>query len=75
MRVRNRPGRFLFCIGCPESLNGHTAAEYNAGGVYQELYETQFSRALVPASDEKEDEPAGDLEQLLWGMQPGDEPA
>ncbi|MBQ6383228.1 MAG: ABC transporter ATP-binding protein [Clostridia bacterium] len=45
----------------------------NAGGVYQELYETQFSKALAPAGAQG-DEPAGDLEQLLWGMQPGDEP-
>ena len=42
----------------------------NAGGVYQELYETQFSRDLAPAAGA----PVGDLEQVLWGMQPGDEP-
>ncbi len=41
----------------------------NAGGVYQELYETQFSKALAPAGA-----PVSDLERVMWGMQPGDEP-
>nr|AHF25197.1 ABC-type multidrug transport system, ATPase and permease component [uncultured bacterium Contig1578] len=40
------------------------------GGVYSELYETQFSRALL------EDEPGvSELEQYIWGQQPADEPA
>ena len=40
----------------------------NAGGVYQELYETQFSKALAPAGA------SDDAERLLWAMQTGDEP-
>ena len=41
----------------------------NVGGVYRELYETQFSKALLP----EEDNPS-ELEQYLWGTQPADEP-
>ncbi len=41
----------------------------SAGGVYQELYETQFSKALAPQEDG-----TSELEQYLWGMQPADEP-
>ena len=37
-------------------------------GVYRELYETQFSKALM------EDEGVSELEQYIWGVQPGDEP-
>ena len=40
-----------------------------AGGVYQELYETQFSRAIVP-----QEEGVSELEQYIWGTQPADEP-
>ena len=41
----------------------------SAGGVYQELYETQFSKALTPQEDG-----TSELEQYLWGVQPADEP-
>ena len=37
-------------------------------GVYRELYETQFSKALM------EDDGVSELEQYIWGVQPGDEP-
>ena len=37
-------------------------------GVYRELYETQFSKALM------EDSGVSELEQYIWGTQPGDEP-
>ena len=37
-------------------------------GVYRELYETQFSKALM------EDNGVSELEQFIWGTQPGDEP-
>ena len=40
-----------------------------AGGVYQELYETQFSKAFVPQEDG-----VSELEQYIWGTQPADEP-
>lgn len=40
-----------------------------AGGVYQELYETQFSKAFVP-----QEEGVSELEQYIWGSQPADEP-
>ena len=42
----------------------------SAGGVYQELYETQFSRAALP----EEDSAVSELEQYIWGAHPGDEP-
>ena len=42
----------------------------SAGGVYQELYETQFSKALVP----QEEEGISELQQYLWGTHPADEP-
>ncbi len=38
-------------------------------GVYRELYETQFSKALLP-----EEEGVSELEQYLWAAQPADEP-
>ena len=38
-------------------------------GVYRELYETQFSKALMP-----EEAGVSELEQYLWGAQPADEP-
>ena len=38
-------------------------------GVYRELYETQFSKALLP-----EESGVSELEQYLWGLQPADEP-
>ena len=37
-------------------------------GVYRELYETQFSKALM------EENGVTELEQYIWGTQPGDEP-
>lgn len=37
-------------------------------GVYRELYETQFSKALL------EEDTVSELEQYIWGNQPGDEP-
>ena len=40
----------------------------NKDGIYRELYETQFSKALT------EEEGASELEQYIWGTQPGDEP-
>ena len=40
-------------------------------GVYQELYETQFSKALLP----EEKDGISELDRYLWGIQPGDEPA
>ena len=43
----------------------------SAGGVYQELYETQFSRAVLP----EEGSAVSELEQYIWGAHPGDEPA
>ena len=42
----------------------------SAGGVYHELYETQFSKALVP----QEEEGISELQQYLWGAHPADEP-
>ena len=39
------------------------------GGVYRELYETQFSKALMP-----EEDGVSELEQYVWGQQPADEP-
>ncbi len=39
------------------------------GGVYRELYETQFSKALMP-----EEAGVSELEQYIWGAQPADEP-
>ncbi|MBQ3424337.1 MAG: ABC transporter ATP-binding protein [Clostridia bacterium] len=39
-------------------------------GVYRELYETQFSRALLPP-----EEGVSELEQYIWAQQPADEPA
>ena len=41
----------------------------NRDGVYRELYETQFSQALLP-----EEDGVSELEQYVWGQQPGDEP-
>ncbi len=40
----------------------------NKEGVYRELYETQFSKALL------EDNGVSELEQYIWGVQPADEP-
>ena len=40
----------------------------NKEGIYRELYETQFNKALT------EDEGASELEQYIWGAQPADEP-
>ena len=40
----------------------------NKEGVYRELYETQFSKALL------EENGASELEQYIWGTQPADEP-
>ena len=37
-------------------------------GVYRELYETQFSKAIL------EEDGVSELEQYIWGVQPGDEP-
>ena len=37
-------------------------------GVYRERYETQFSKALM------EEDGVSELEQYIWGVQPGDEP-
>jgi len=45
----------------------------SAGGVYQELYETQFSQALT--EDGPEAGGVSELEQYVWGAAPGDEPA
>ena len=42
----------------------------NRDGVYRELYETQFSKALLP-----EEDGVTELEQYLWANQPADEPA
>ena len=42
----------------------------NRDGVYRELYETQFSRALMP-----EEGGISELEQYIWGQQAADEPA
>ncbi len=49
-----------------------------AGGVYQELYETQFSKALtgdLPAGSADDSSVVSELEQYICGAQPGDEPA
>ena len=51
------------------SVSGQHKDLVQAGGVYQELYETQFSRAIVP-----QEEGVSDLEQYIWGTQPADEP-
>ena len=40
----------------------------NKEGVYRELYETQFSKALI------EEDGVSELEQYIWGSQPADEP-
>ena len=40
-----------------------------ADGVYRDLYETQFSKALIP-----QEEGVSELEQYIWGTQPADEP-
>ena len=48
---------------------GQHADLVSAGGVYQELYETQFSKALIP-----QENGISELEQYLWGAQCGDEP-
>ena len=40
----------------------------NKEGVYRELYETQFSKALI------EEDGVTELEQYIWGTQPADEP-
>ena len=45
----------------------------SAGGVYQELYETQFSKALT--GDAPESGRVTELEEYMWGAAPGDEPA
>ena len=37
-------------------------------GIYRELYETQFSKALL------EEDGVSELEQYIWGAQPADEP-
>ena len=37
-------------------------------GIYRELYETQFSKAVI------EEEGVSELEQYMWGTQPADEP-
>ena len=37
-------------------------------GIYRELYETQFSKAIV------EEDGVSELEQYMWGTQPADEP-
>jgi len=42
----------------------------NLGGVYSELYETQFSKAL-----QTQEEGLSELDKYIWGQQPGDEPA
>ena len=49
---------------------GNHQALVNQGGVYSELYETQFSKALQPRDDG-----VNALEEYIWGQQPGDEPA
>ena len=41
----------------------------NRDGVYRELYETQFSKALLP-----KEEGVSELEQYIWGQQAADEP-
>ena len=47
-----------------------THKELLAGeGIYRELYETQFSKALL------EDGEVSELEEYIWGIQPADEPA
>ena len=49
-----------------------------AGGVYQELYETQFSKALtgdLPSGSADDSSVVSELEQYIWGAHPGDEPA
>ena len=40
----------------------------NKEGIYRELYETQFSKALI------EEDGVSELEQYMWGTQPADEP-
>lgn len=40
----------------------------NKEGVYRELYETQFSKALIG------EDGVSELEQYIWGAQPADEP-
>lgn len=37
-------------------------------GIYRELYDTQFSKALL------EEDGVSELERYIWGVQPGDEP-
>ena len=49
---------------------GQHKALISQGGVYRELYETQFSKALLPDEDG-----VTELEQYIWGQQAADEPA
>jgi len=49
---------------------GTHQALVNQGGVYSELYETQFSKAMQPRDDG-----VNALEEYIWAQQPGDEPA
>ena len=48
---------------------GQHASLVAQDGVYRELYETQFSKALLPP-----EEGVSELERYIWGQQPADEP-
>ena len=48
---------------------GQHASLVAKDGVYRELYETQFSKALLPP-----EEGVSELERYIWGQQPADEP-
>ncbi len=47
---------------------GSHKALLNKEGIYRELYETQFSKALI------DEVGVSELEQYIWGTQPADEP-
>ncbi len=48
---------------------GQHASLVAKDGVYRELYETQFSKAMLPP-----EEGVSELERYIWGQQPADEP-
>ncbi len=48
---------------------GQHASLVAQDGVYRELYETQFSKAMLPP-----EEGVSELERYIWGQQPADEP-
>ena len=58
---------FVLSEGDPRGLHKDLVAR---DGVYHELYETQFSKALMA----EENNGISELEKYMWGAQPADEP-